>query len=170
MAFQILPPAPSQPLPPGAITAVTVFALLIVGFLVESYYVSRLTIFSNSIALITFLNTGSRLDWILILYGVLGVGAGLVGLTFYLGQEELPIEYYEATFFTYSSAPIGLFIGLSVLFTTHWVLLLPAVFFGAAINSKLLLMFDEKTVPVDELPLAIPIVKWFLNVYDELYI
>lgn len=168
MIVQIVPEAPSHPLPATLVSAITILAFLIIGFFVENYYVSRLTVFSNSIALIAFLNTANRLDWILILYATLGAFAGLLGFIWYVRKEELPIEYYELTFYTYSSAPLGLFIGLSLLFTSHWVLLLPAFAIGAAINSKLVLLLGDVLVPVDDLPLAVFVTRWFLNVYAEI--
>lgn len=168
MLLQILPTAPTHPLSPVTISALTVLALLIVGFFVEKHYISRLTVFSNSVALITFLNSAQQLDWILIAYGGAGGIAGLIGMIYYIRQRELWVEYYEITFFTYSSAPIGLFIVLSLFFTTHWIWLLPALFLGAGINSKLLLLLEDKTVPINELPLAIPIAQWFLDTYVQI--
>lgn len=168
VAIQIVPVAPSHPLPTAFVSGITVLGLLIIGFFAENYYLSRLTVFSNSIALIAFLNAANRLDWILVLYAVLGAIAGFLGFIWYIRKEELPIEYYELTFYTYSSAPLGLFIGLSLLFTPHWILLLPAFAIGAAINSKLVLVLEDVLVPVDDLPLVVSITKWFLSTYEEI--
>lgn len=168
MFSQLLPQVSPHPLPSESISAITIGTLLVLGFFVEEYYVSRLTVFSNSVALITFLNRVQRLDWILILYGAVGGLMGVLGIMFYLQQEEIWVEYYELVFFMYSSAPIGIFILLSLLLTPHWVLLIPAILVGAGVNSKLLLSIKEKTVPVNDLPLAIPVAQWFLDVYNDL--
>lgn len=161
----VLPPVPTNPLTTFATNLLTISTLLIVGFFIENYYVSRLTVFSNGVALVTFINSAQRLDWFLIVYGAIGLVAGIIGLVYYLRQIELPVEYYEVVFYTFSSAPVGIFIALSILFSPSWIWLPPSFLVGSLINSKILLSLKNKTVPVEELPLAIPVTQWYLNKY-----
>lgn len=94
------------------------FALLIVGYLAETEYVSRIALFTNGVALTvhTIVNLnggffGSGIIGIFVsLYALVGFTAGTVGIVAYWGEESLPDIYYELNYFLYSSKTVAAFV------------------------------------------------------------
>lgn len=81
-------------------------SLLVAGKVVEKHYVSRMTTFTNSMALVVFGLT-HEVGWIMGLYIDIGVLAGLVGLYAYSKSESLSEDYYYLSGLLYSSAVVG---------------------------------------------------------------
>lgn len=85
-----------------------VIALLVVGFAVEKHYVSRVTVFTNTIALnVHFLSLSEAPD-LLIWYGDLGLLLGLYGFTAYILNRKTSIIYNLPAYSLYSSLPVAL--------------------------------------------------------------
>ena len=121
-----------------------IIGLLVVGFFVEKHYVSRLSIFSNSIALNLYANQLLQPGVLLTLYANIGIVFGGVGLLAYLLDEELGEYYYLLTYFFYSSLAVG----LVLLFphgTMGFVLALLLAGFG---NLVLLDVLQEVAAPL----------------------
>jgi hypothetical protein len=97
------------------------FALLIVGHLAETEYVSRIALFTNGVALTV--HTVVNLDGgffgsgiigaVVSLYALLGFCAGTIGIVAYWGEESLPQIYYDLNYFTYRSETVAAFILLT---------------------------------------------------------
>lgn len=95
---------------------ITIITLLVIGIEVEQYYVSRVTVFTNSVALLVHFE---RLNFIGVSYGlftVLGLILGGYGMLAYTLNESLSDIYYDAVFYLYSSATVG----IVILFTEIW--------------------------------------------------
>jgi len=87
-----------------------VLALLIVGFAVEKHYVSRVTVFTNTIALnVHFLSLDSA-PQVLVWYGDIGLLLGLYGFAAYLLNVKTSILYNLPAYTLYSSLPVALVI------------------------------------------------------------
>lgn len=87
-----------------------VLALLVVGFAVEKHYVSRVTVFTNTIALnvhFLSLDTSPRL---LVWYADVGLLLGLYGFAAYLINKKTGILYNFPAYSLYSSLPVALVI------------------------------------------------------------
>lgn len=87
-----------------------VFALLIVGFAVEKHYVSRVTVFTNTIALNVHLLGLNEAPRLLVWYGDVGLLLGLYGFTAYLLNVKTSILYNFPAYTLYSSLPVALVI------------------------------------------------------------
>lgn len=101
-----------------------IFALLFVGIVVEKYYVSRVTTFTNVLALnMSFLSleTAPRT---LIWYGDLGLILGVYGMFAYLINAETGKLYRVPAFTMYASLPVAAVILTSP--TDWWIALLIA--------------------------------------------
>lgn len=144
-----------------------IVTLLLIGFFAEQHYLSRLTVFSNSVALFSFVFSSSNYDVVVTLYVGAGLIAGVVAFGFYLLDKEMPVEYYEVTFYTYSSATVGLGIGLFYLGGANWFWLLIALVGGVFVNSKLLFVIQDRTVPIDSLPLPVEVTHHLVKTYEE---
>lgn len=84
-----------------------VFALLLIGVMVEKYYVSRVTVFSNTIALnVSFLSL-DQAPALLVLYGDLGLVLGAYGMVAYLVSAKTHIAYNLPAFTMYASLPVA---------------------------------------------------------------
>ena len=112
-----------------------VFALLLIGIAVEKYYVSRVTVFTNVIALNVYLLNIDRIPQLIIWYGDVGLLLGLYGFVAYLLNAKTSILYNLPAFTLYSSLPvalvilagpstwwIGLLVGVVVNFGGGWIL------------------------------------------------
>ncbi len=94
------------------------FALLIVGYLAETEYVSRIALFTNGVALTVHVVVnldgglfGSGVLGILVsLYALIGFTTGTVGIIAYWGQDSLPQLYYELNYFAYRSVTVAVVI------------------------------------------------------------
>lgn len=114
-------------LPPWLLYTLPEFSLLLIGVLVERYYVSRVTCFTNSIALtihvISLGNPGALLVW----FTDLGFIIGVYGLLSYIFSTKTHFGYNLFAYFLYSSTTVGL------------VLFLPGVSFLPAAGLGVLL-------------------------------
>lgn len=86
----------------------TVAALLVVGFTVEKHYVSRVTVFTNTIALNVYLLSLSQAPHLLVWYGDIGTVLGIYGITAYLLNAKTSILYNLPAYSLYSSIPVAL--------------------------------------------------------------
>lgn len=90
-------------------------ALLVVGYLAETEYVSRIALFTNGVALTVHVVVnldggffGSGILGLLVsLYALIGFCAGTVGIIAYWGQESLPEIYYNLNYFAYRSVTVA---------------------------------------------------------------
>lgn len=90
-------------------------SLLIVGYLAETEYISRIALFTNGVALTvhTVINLdggvfGSGILGILVsIYALIGFCAGTVGIIAYRNQESLPGIYYDLNYFAYRSVTVA---------------------------------------------------------------
>lgn len=84
-----------------------VFALLFIGIVVEKYYVSRVTVFTNVLALnMSFLsleNAPRMLVW----YGDIGLLLGIYGMLAYLLDAKTWRLYNVPAFTLYASLPVA---------------------------------------------------------------
>lgn len=87
-----------------------VLALLIVGFTVEKHYVSRVTVFTNTIALNVHFLSLSEAPRLLIWYGDLGLILGLYGFAAYIVNSKTSILYNLPAYTFYSSLPVAIVI------------------------------------------------------------
>ncbi|NHN46396.1 hypothetical protein G9464_02110 [Halostella sp. JP-L12] len=82
-------------------------SLLLIGYVVEKHYVSRVTCFTNVLALnVHFLTIGESGFW-LGLYADLGLLLGIWGFIHYFYQESLSKDYYQISHVGYSSLVVG---------------------------------------------------------------
>lgn len=93
-------------LPAWLATYIPVFSLLAVGHIVEKHYVSRVTTFTNALALSVFVITHD-VGWHVGVYTDIGLIVGLVGLQAYREGERLGNFYYSFSAVLYSSAPVA---------------------------------------------------------------
>ena len=108
-----------------------VFALLFIGVAVEKYYVSRVTVFANTIALnVSFLSL-NQAPASLVLYGDAGLIIGAYGLVCYLLDVKTFWGYNAAAFFAYASLPVAAVI-LAAPGDWWWVLLVAGTVNAAA--------------------------------------
>lgn len=87
----------------------SIISLIIVGVVVEKHYVSRITTFTNSVALLDFFFKMENVHGLLWLYADVGFVMGLIGLFAYIDDYSLPSEYYYIAFF-YNSIIVALII------------------------------------------------------------
>lgn len=85
-----------------------VLALLIIGFAVEKHYVSRVTVFTNVIALNVHFLSMDAVPRLLVWYGDVGLLLGLYGFTAYLLNAKTSIMYNLPAYTLYSSLPVAL--------------------------------------------------------------
>lgn len=82
-------------------------SLLLIGYVVEKHYVSRVTCFTNVLALnVHFLTIGESGLW-LGLYADFGLLLGAWGFLHYMEQESLSKDYYQVSHIGYSSLVVG---------------------------------------------------------------
>jgi hypothetical protein len=94
-----------------------IVALLIVGLVVEVHYVSRISNFTNSIALYLFFSrkeiTSNLLRSLISAYVFIGLIMGIIGIVSYISKESLPSEYYAINLILYNSVTVGVVMLLS---------------------------------------------------------
>jgi len=88
----------------------SVFALLLVGFAVEKHYVSRVIVFTNTIALNIHLLSLEQRPWLLISYANLGLVFGICGFVAYAINWKTSILYNLPAYSLYSSLPVAVVI------------------------------------------------------------
>jgi hypothetical protein len=89
---------------------ISVLALLLVGFAVEKHYVSRVTVFTNTIALNVHLLSLEQRPWLLVSYANLGIVFGIYGFVAYAINWRTSILYNLPAYLLYSSLPVALVI------------------------------------------------------------
>lgn len=121
-------------------TNLSVFALLFVGIAVEKYYVSRVTVFTNVIALnVSFLSL-DQAPRSLVWYGDLGLLLGLYGIAAYLLNAKTLRVYNVPAFTLYASLPVAAVILASP--NDWWIALLAAGLVNFAGSEVLESEFD----------------------------
>lgn len=100
-------------LPPDLTLILTEVSLLIIGIVAEKHYVSRLTSFTNAVALTIHLLSQSETGFWIGIYVDLSILLGVIGLYAYIQEQRLPEGYYLISFFLFSSVNVALVIGLS---------------------------------------------------------
>ncbi|MFC7026828.1 hypothetical protein ACFQJ5_03275 [Halomicroarcula sp. GCM10025324] len=94
-------------LPTSLAALIPELSLLLIGYVVEKHYVSRVTCFTNVLALnVHFLTIGESGLW-LGLYADLGLALGAWGFLHYMKQESLSRDYYQISHIFYSSIVVG---------------------------------------------------------------
>jgi hypothetical protein len=86
-----------------------VFGLIILGLLVEKHYVSRTSIFANTIAINVHFIQYPAVDSLFVWYANIGLIFGSTAIISYAIEESLPSEFYSISI-AYSSIPVGLLI------------------------------------------------------------
>ena len=94
-------------LPPFIVDQLSVFGLIIIGFLVEKQYVSRPAIFANSLAINVHVSQQSfPPDW-LVWYANIGLLIGGFAILAYTSDESLSGGFYTVAMLLYSSLPVA---------------------------------------------------------------
>lgn len=99
-----------------------IFALLFVGIAVEKYYVSRVTTFTNVLALNMSFLSSETVPRFLVWYGDLGLILGVYGMLAYLMNTETGKLYRVPAFTMYASLPVATVILAAP--TDWWIALL----------------------------------------------
>lgn len=89
---------------------ISVLVLLLVGFAVEKHYVSRVTVFTNTIALNVHLLPLEQRPWMLVSYANLGLVFGISGFVAYTMNWRTGVLYNLPAYSLYPSLPIALVI------------------------------------------------------------
>lgn len=84
-----------------------IFALLFLGIVVEKHYVSRVTVFTNILALNMSLLSVGQAPRLLVLYGDIGLILGAYGMLAYLLNVRTWWGYNAPAFFAYASLPVA---------------------------------------------------------------
>ncbi|MFC1697106.1 hypothetical protein ACFL1H_02135 [Nanoarchaeota archaeon] len=93
-----------QILPKQIILLLGPISLILVGYIAEKYYIGRITLFANAMALITFFAFIEIIPWIIVLYINVATIIGIIGLASYAFKYKLAQEFY--TFGTIFSSVI----------------------------------------------------------------
>jgi hypothetical protein len=84
-------------LPVRALEVLPAFTLIGLGLLVEKYYVSRITLISNAVALTTYFYRFENLNpWLVLYINILTI-VGIVSLVSYLFEWKLSKDFYFVT-------------------------------------------------------------------------
>jgi hypothetical protein len=116
----------------------SVLSLLLVGFAVEKHYVSRVTVFTNAIALNVHLLSLDLSSGLLAWYGNLGLVIGIYGFVAYLINWKTGILYNLPAYTLYSSLPVALVILIG---PAGW---LPALLFASVASLGGGYMLEEE--------------------------
>ena len=121
--------------------------LIFIGILVERHYVSRVSCFANSLALITHVGTQSNPGFLLGTYAEIGFVLGVVGIVGYLHEVSLPGVYYLVTLLLYSGLPVG----AVIMFQNQW---LTALFVSSVFSLAMAYFLppDYRLAHTDSLP------------------
>lgn len=87
--------------------SLAIFALLFIGIVVEKHYVSRVTVFTNVLALNLHILTLEEIPFVIILFGDIGLILGAYGMLAYLLNTTTIKLYRYSAFFAYSSFPVA---------------------------------------------------------------
>lgn len=117
-----------------------IFALLFIGIVVEKYYVSRVTVATNVLALdMSFLSL-DQAPALLVYYGDIGLILGAYGMLAYLANVKTWMGYNAAAFLAYASLPVAAVILAAP--GDWWIALLVAGVVNAAAGWVLEAEFD----------------------------
>jgi hypothetical protein len=97
-------------LPPELLYGLPQIGLILIGIIVEQHYVSRVTCFTNSLALYVHVGTLTNPGLWLGIYADIGILLGVIGFIAYHYQVSLPNYYYVMALFAYSGLPVALVI------------------------------------------------------------
>ncbi len=86
-------------------------SMIVVGFLVEKEFISRPTLFANTIALNVYLALVGTNLWYLAWYSNIGLILGVIAIISYAQKESLSSMFYGIGYI-YNSAIVGLIIGV----------------------------------------------------------
>lgn len=123
-------------LPGWVLQSLPAIGLLVVGYVVERHYVSRVTCFTNALALNVYVLGVADPSWLLTLYTDIGLIFGIVGMVAYADRATLGDWYYLPAFFLYASLPVGAVVLLPTPF-------LPTLFVAGLLNIGFGLWVDE---------------------------
>lgn len=123
-------------LPGWVLQSLPAIGLLVVGYVVESHYVSRVTCFTNALAVNVYVLGLTDPTWLLTLYTDVGLVVGIVGMVAYAERKSLGDWYYLTAFFLYASGPVGAIILLPTPF-------LPTLIVAGVLNYVISLGLSE---------------------------
>lgn len=106
-------------LPESVVVLLPAFSLVLIGYAVEKHYVSRITCFTNSLALIIHYLTIGDVGLLLRIHANLGLLLGVIGFSAYLQEKSLPEDYYILSHIGYSSLVVG---SIILYPQAHWLL------------------------------------------------
>lgn len=144
-------------------TYLAVLTMLLLGLGVEDYYVSRPAVLANTVALLVHVEEYTVIGLVPFVYTVFGLIFGIGGFVAYIFDRPLPESYYEISYFLYSSAPVALFIILSLVFTPSTLWLALAISVGTILNSRLLVSIWENIAPVAEFDRPVRLAVWLFG-------
>jgi hypothetical protein len=127
-------------------------SLLIVGFVAEKHYVSRITLFTNSIALTIHILSQESIGFWIGMYTDLALFIGSVGLFAYVSNRSLSWVFYDISYFLFSSINIALIISFS-----DFSFIVPLLL-GIVLQVFLLRFDNDSLVHKGQYPES---VKWF---------
>lgn len=127
-----------------------VLTMLLVGLMVEKYYVNRATLLVNSGALLLHSKQFPEVGISIALFVLGSIVVGVGSILSYLMGYSLPDRFYEFTYFTYSSAPIAWLMLLTFVFSPNLIWLILALVLGAVVNSWLLTRITDNIAPVEQ--------------------
>lgn len=146
----MLRPEMTEPLIPDLLANYySIFAILFVGLVAEEYYISRITMFANSGALLLHAKQFPEVGLFVAVYVLIGLVVGLIGFGSYTLSSSLPDGFYQLAYFSYSSAQVALMMMLTFLFSPNLLWLAVGLALGVLANSKLLTMAPGKMAPVE---------------------
>lgn len=93
--------------PESIVVLLPAFSLLIIGYVVEKHYVSRVTCFTSSLALVVHYVTVYDPGWVLRIHANIGLFLGLIGFNAYIQENSMPMWFYDVTHAAYSSMVVG---------------------------------------------------------------
>lgn len=127
-----------------------IFAMLLVGLIVEKYYVNRATLFINSGALLLHAKQFPEVGISIAIFVLGSIAVGIGSIVSYLIDYSLPDRFYEFCYFTYSSAPVAILMLMTFVFSPTILWLIVALGIGAVVNSWLLTRITKNIAPVEQ--------------------
>lgn len=92
---------------------IDVFALILIGLLVEKKFVSRTSVFANSVAVNVHFYQNPVFEPLFIWYANIGLLIGGIAILSYATEESLPSEFYTLSW-AYSAIAAGVVILLTL--------------------------------------------------------
>lgn len=110
-------------LAPSVVQILPEISLILIGFFVEKHYVSRVSTFANSLALVVLISSFENPGALFTLYVECGLVIGVYGFVQYLRDESIDNLYYGISYYLYGSLTVGF-----LLFTTpFWAFLFATI-------------------------------------------